>query len=414
MANESQLIQWKTNAWKNPSMVAWYDQRMKEQTGINSLKNHVETSLCALLAKPKKLLDIGIGTGRGSLPLARNGFEVTGIDSSKAMLDQCAKNAGDTQITLKIGDVTNLPFENAQFDTVMGLNVLIHFPHLELILSEWKRVAKTGGRIIFDVLSKDHFAASQNLTMDEANIRLNSVSTEQFNMSLSTNELVMLANKLDLRILDVKSIGAFTVGYSNYWLSDSLESKRWWIRYLSLMQDDDLLLEFVAFLEKDVLGILPPVAAPKIMVVFENKASEQHNESWAKRQMEFIEKARWCLDFEMLKNHYPSVDEKWKTKLNESLLLLRNRVFFYNILRETRNFLPFLDVESFLDERFKIQFREWENQDKVGDKIMDIARKWYENDPFFNDFSDSGVKIGKTLEYMIAQQLFSFSSRKQE
>ena len=45
---EQDLIKWKTDAWKNPDMVAWYHQRMVENRGTSRLKNEVEVELCSL------------------------------------------------------------------------------------------------------------------------------------------------------------------------------------------------------------------------------------------------------------------------------------------------------------------------------------------------------------------------------
>ena len=41
--------------------------------------------------KKGKLLDLGCGTGNHAIPLARRGYEVTGVDLSEDMLISCPK-----------------------------------------------------------------------------------------------------------------------------------------------------------------------------------------------------------------------------------------------------------------------------------------------------------------------------------
>ncbi|HET8707511.1 MAG TPA: class I SAM-dependent methyltransferase, partial [Pseudomonadales bacterium] len=97
------LTQWKTDAWKDPAMVAWYSGRMVENSGTNRLNNMLEVGLCDRFAVGQTVLDIGVGTGRASLPLARKGMQLTGIDSSQAMLDECQRLAGNVPVQLQVG-----------------------------------------------------------------------------------------------------------------------------------------------------------------------------------------------------------------------------------------------------------------------------------------------------------------------
>ena len=86
MNQSEELARWKTNAWQDPDMVAWYSQQMVSSEGINALKNAVEADILDEFVAGKQLLDVGVGTGRGSLPFASRGLQVTGVDSSAEML----------------------------------------------------------------------------------------------------------------------------------------------------------------------------------------------------------------------------------------------------------------------------------------------------------------------------------------
>lgn len=78
----------------------------------------------------RKILDVGVGTGRLAEPLQNAGFEVVGIDISRKMAGK-AREKGVKQLLL--ADARFLPFKPKIFDAAICVHVL----HL---ISEWKRV----------------------------------------------------------------------------------------------------------------------------------------------------------------------------------------------------------------------------------------------------------------------------------
>jgi SAM-dependent methyltransferase len=56
------------------------------------------------LAEPGAALELGVGTGRIALPLARRGVRVHGIDLSEAMVTRLRKKPGAEQVGVTIGD----------------------------------------------------------------------------------------------------------------------------------------------------------------------------------------------------------------------------------------------------------------------------------------------------------------------
>jgi 2-polyprenyl-3-methyl-5-hydroxy-6-metoxy-1,4-benzoquinol methylase len=59
--------------------------------------------------KSLKILDIGCGTGRHSLELARRGYDVTGIDLSESMIDKARSLAlaENLKIDFRVKDARN-------------------------------------------------------------------------------------------------------------------------------------------------------------------------------------------------------------------------------------------------------------------------------------------------------------------
>jgi 2-polyprenyl-3-methyl-5-hydroxy-6-metoxy-1,4-benzoquinol methylase len=109
--------------------------------------------------KSLKILDIGCGTGRHSLELARRGYNVTGIDLSEAMIDKARSLAltENLKIDFRIKDARNFNFKES-FD----LAIMIcegAFPLMEtdemnyFILRNAYSSLKSGSKLIFTTLN---------------------------------------------------------------------------------------------------------------------------------------------------------------------------------------------------------------------------------------------------------------------
>ena len=61
-------------------------------------------AVLAELAGDGRALELGIGTGRIALPLARRGVKLHGLDASTAMVDKLRQKPGGSQIPVHIGD----------------------------------------------------------------------------------------------------------------------------------------------------------------------------------------------------------------------------------------------------------------------------------------------------------------------
>jgi len=70
----------------------------------------------------QKVLEIGAGTGRDSKFFQDQGFEVTCIDLSPAMIDLCRKKGLNAQVM----DMTDIDLPDHSFDAVYSMNSLLH------------------------------------------------------------------------------------------------------------------------------------------------------------------------------------------------------------------------------------------------------------------------------------------------
>ena len=84
------------------SVAAGYDESTAEMSAPGAVEPAV--SLLAGLAGAGQALELGIGTGRIALPLARRGVRVHGIDLSRAMVARLRAKPGGEGIGVTIGD----------------------------------------------------------------------------------------------------------------------------------------------------------------------------------------------------------------------------------------------------------------------------------------------------------------------
>jgi SAM-dependent methyltransferase len=98
-------------------------------------------------------LEIGAGTGYFSLNLLLAGVveEATCTDISPGMVARLADNAQRLGLSVRAAraDAESLPFADSSFDLVLGHAVLHHLPNLRRAFTEFHRVLRPGGRIVF-------------------------------------------------------------------------------------------------------------------------------------------------------------------------------------------------------------------------------------------------------------------------
>jgi len=124
-------------------LAAWgYDKRE------NYLNSFEKGSVLPLLGeiKGKKILDVGAGTGRLSLPLFNEGALVTALDVSAEMLKLLKQKQPDIDIVT--GEAEDMPFPDNTFDVVVCAFLIVHLKDPIVFFDEVYRVLKPGGKFL--------------------------------------------------------------------------------------------------------------------------------------------------------------------------------------------------------------------------------------------------------------------------
>jgi cyclopropane fatty-acyl-phospholipid synthase-like methyltransferase len=107
------------------------------------------------LQTDQKLLDVGCGSGGPALRFAvRTGVLVHGIDVHCDGIGAARRQAEERQLSDRVQfDVCDarerLPFDDGAFDAVMSIDAISHMPRRAHVLTQWARVIKPGGKLLF-------------------------------------------------------------------------------------------------------------------------------------------------------------------------------------------------------------------------------------------------------------------------
>jgi SAM-dependent methyltransferase len=104
------------------------------------------------------VLELGVGTGRIAVPIARAGIRIVGVDSSEGMLTVAREHAAHegVEVDLRFGDLRDPPVDESFALVLIPFRTLLHMQSDDDRRAAVRAVRsrlETGGRFIFDVFT---------------------------------------------------------------------------------------------------------------------------------------------------------------------------------------------------------------------------------------------------------------------
>lgn len=138
----------------------FWDQRVRDngttrstfldtpQARINEFTAQHMRILQEYMQSYSKVLDVGCGWGRMSLPISKMCAEYIGVDFIPELIDKAKESL--PELDFRVVDARKLPFEDASFDLIVSVTTLSSFANnFDQILAEFKRVLVPSGKILF-------------------------------------------------------------------------------------------------------------------------------------------------------------------------------------------------------------------------------------------------------------------------
>ena len=138
----------------NETVINRFTKQAKEFFHKSHTSNQYGLNLMLKLSDPGKedvILDVACGPGIIACEYAKLVSHVTGIDITPSLIERAKsvqKEQGLDNIEWKVGDVSNLPFNDESFSIVMTRASFHHIVDRKRVLEEMIRVCKIGGKVL--------------------------------------------------------------------------------------------------------------------------------------------------------------------------------------------------------------------------------------------------------------------------
>jgi len=116
------------------------------------------------LARRRRVLDAGCGTGYGAAELARAAVQVVGTDLSAEAVAYARRRYGAPNLEFVQADCARLPFRDGSFDLAVSFELIEHLDDWRSFLCELRRVLSPAGQCVISTPNRHTYAETRALT----------------------------------------------------------------------------------------------------------------------------------------------------------------------------------------------------------------------------------------------------------
>ena len=176
------------------------------------------------------VLDLGCGGGIVSVPLARLGANVMGIDAGPGNIQAAQKKKSSANFICATSRQFIEQYPDRKFDLVLCLELIEHVDDPLELLCDAATLLKPNGRLILSTLNKTWKAYALGIVVAERLLGMIPPGTHQFDKFLTPYQLALIAEQADLVVRDITGF-AFDIFKKKWHLSRDIS-----INYLVTLQ----------------------------------------------------------------------------------------------------------------------------------------------------------------------------------
>lgn len=154
------------------------------------------------MEKPSRVLDLACGHGRHSIPLAKMGHNVTGIDITPGFLKIARKQAvqAGVKIDFREGDMRKIRFANLFDRALLIFTSFGYFTDEQnfAVLKNVARALRRNGLFCFDTFNRDMFMklhSTWNVIERDSDIMINRIQFDSITGKLCVNRIAIRGGK---------------------------------------------------------------------------------------------------------------------------------------------------------------------------------------------------------------------------
>jgi 2-polyprenyl-6-hydroxyphenyl methylase/3-demethylubiquinone-9 3-methyltransferase len=159
----------------------------------------------------KKAIDIGCGGGILTIPMARMGMEVSGLDIGKKNIDIAKAKSKEAELNINyyvksVEEIANLPEHREQYDLVTSMEVIEHVNDYKIFLIHLCKLVKDGGYLFISTINRTAQSYLKAIVAAEYIFNIVPKGTHQWKSFLKPSEITEVVEACDLKLIDIRGM----------------------------------------------------------------------------------------------------------------------------------------------------------------------------------------------------------------